>query len=114
MLPSVSSVSRSACLFGASGFGVRLSVRGLAGFVVSAGFRRQTQAALFARSWAVKLPSCCNGCVVKRSGSRVWVSVPVLPASVPAVVRQGSTPLWVVGSPPACRQVVASGGAWAW
>jgi len=114
MLPSVSLLSRSACLFGASGFCVRSSVRGLAGFVVSVGFRRQTQAALFARSWAVRLPSGCNGCVLKRSGGLVWVSIPVLPASVPAVVRRGAGPLSVLGAPPACRRAVASGGAWAW
>lgn len=114
MLPSLSTLSKSACLLGASGFCVRPSVRGLAGFVVSVGFRRQTQAALFARSWAARLPSACKGCALKRAGAFVWVSVPVLPASVPAVVRRGAGPLWVVGAPPACRRAVAAGGPWAW
>jgi hypothetical protein len=52
--------------------------------------------------------------VLKRSGGLVWVSIPVLPASVPAVVRRGAGPLSVLGAPPACRRVIASGGTWAW
>lgn len=112
-LPSVSTVSRSACLAGSSAFAVRPSVRALGGFSAAVGFRRPDLAGQFARSWAVRLPAACGGCVVKRAGGMAWVSVPVLPASAPAACRQGS-PVAVVGSPPACRAAVAAGGVWAW
>ncbi len=113
-LPSLSSLSRSACRFGSSGFAVRPSSRGLGGFVAAVGFRRPVLASEFARYWAAGLPRGCNGCVLKRKGGFFWVSVPVWPASVPAVVRQGAGPVWVVGSPPACRRAVAGGGVWSW
>lgn len=112
-LPSVSSVSRSACRLGSSGFAVRPSFRALGGFVAAVGFARPALAAQFARHWAANLPAACRGCAVRRSGGLSWVSVPVLPASAPAVVRQGS-PVSAVGSPPSVRSAVASGGAWAW
>ncbi len=113
MLPSVSVVSRSACRLAASGFAVRQSSRALGGFVAAVGFRRSALAAEFARRWAVQLPAACSGCVIRRSGSYFVVSVPVLPASAPARCRAGGV-VSVVGSPPACRSAVASGGVWAW
>lgn len=113
MLPSVSSVSRSACRLGASGFTVRPSSRGLGGFVVAVGFSRPVLAVQFARAWAFRLPAGCRGCVVKRFGGLAWVSVPVLPASVPALCRAGS-PVSVVGAPPAVRLAVLGGGVWSW
>ncbi len=113
MLPNVSGVSKTACRFGSSGFAVRPSPHGLGGFVAAVGFRRSAYAALFARFWAPQLPAGCKGCVVRRGGGLFWVSIPVLPASVPAVCRAGS-PICAVGSPPACRQAVAAGGIWSW
>ena len=112
-LPSVAIVSRSACRLGSSGFAVRPSVHGLGGFVSAVGFARPDLAAQFARFWAVRLPAGCGGCVIKRAGGMAWVSVPVLPASVPVACRQGA-PVAVVGSPPACRAAIASGGVWSW
>ena len=113
MLPSVATVSRSACRLGSSGFAVRQSARALGGFVAVAGFATPAAASSFARGWAIALPRGCNGCVVRRAGGLAWVSVPVLPASAPALVRRGS-PLAVCGSPPACRSAVAAGGVWSW
>lgn len=110
-LPSVSVVSRAACRAGASGFAVRPSSRGLGGFVAAVGFRRPAFAAAFAASFAAVLPAVCRGCVVAVSGGLSWVSVPVLPASVPAVVRSGA-PLVAVGSPPAVRAAFLAGGVW--
>ena len=112
-LPSVSSVSRSACRLGSSGFSVRPSSRALGGFVAAVGFSRPALAAQFARYWAPLLPSVCRGCAVRRSGGLSWVSVPVLPASAPAVVRSG-TPVVALGSPPSVRSAVAGGGVWSW
>lgn len=112
-LPSLSSVSALSCLIGASGFGCRPSSRGLGGFVAVVGFRRRSLASVAAGRFASLLPACCGGCVVRfcsRSGLFV-VSVPVLPASVPAVVRRGSS-LWFVGAPPALRSSFMSGGVW--
>ena len=114
MLPSVLVVSKSACRLGSSGFAVRSSSRALGGFVASVGFVRPALAAQFARFWAALLPAGCCGCVVRRSGRFFWVSVPVLPASVPASCRQGGGVVSVLGSPPACRRAVASGGVWSW
>jgi hypothetical protein len=113
MLPSVSTVSRAACRHGSSAFAVRPSVHGLGGYVAAVGFVRFSQAAQFARTWAVRLPPACGGCAVKRAGGLVWVSVPVLPASAPVLCRRGA-PVAVAGSPPACRQAVAGCGVWAW
>lgn len=112
-LPSVSSVSRSACRFASSGFAVRPSARALGGFVAAVGFARPALAAQFARHWALLLPAACRGCVVRRSGGLSWVSVPVLPASAPAVVRSGA-PLVALGSPPSVRSAVTGGGVWSW
>lgn len=112
-LPPVSSVSRSACRFGSSGFAVRPSSHALAGFVAAVGFTRPALAVQFARHWAALLPSVCRGCAVRRSGGLSWVSVPVLPASAPALVRSGA-PLVAVGSPPSVRSAVAGGGVWSW
>lgn len=111
MLPSLSLVSRSACSWGASGFACRPSSRALGGFVAAVGFSSARSASAFAARWAGSLPAACRGCVVRVSGGLSWVSVPVLPASVPAVVRPGA-PLVVVGSPPAVRSAVAGGGVW--
>ena len=111
-LPSVSVVSRSACRLGASGFCARPSVRALGGFVVAVGFASSSSAAAFARLWAARLPAVCCGCAVRSSGGLAWVSVPVLPASAPVVVRAGS-PVVAVGAPPAVRSAVAGGGVWA-
>ncbi len=112
-LPSVSLVSRSACCLGSSGFAVRPSSRALGGFVAAVGFARPALAAQFARYWAPLLPSVCRGCAVRRFGRLSWVSVPVLPASAPAVVRSGA-PLVAVGSPSSVRSAVAGGGVWSW
>lgn len=112
-LPSVSAVSRSACCLSASGFAVRPSSRGLGGFVAAVGFRRPAAAAAFAVLWARALPSVCRGCVVRVASGLSWVSVPVLAASVPAVVVAGGGPLVVVGSPPSVRSAVASSPLWA-
>lgn len=111
VLPSLSVLSRSACRLGASGFSCRPSARALGGFVVAAGFRGSGSASAFAARWAAVLPAWCGGCVVRLSGGLWWVSVPVLPASVPAVVRSGA-PLVAVGAPPAVRAAVAAGGVW--
>ena len=70
-------------------------------------------AAQFARHWAQLLPAICRGCAVRRSGGLSWVSVPVLPASAPALVRAGA-PLVALGSPPSVRSTVAGGGLWSW
>jgi len=110
-LPSLSHISRSACRLGSSGFTVRPSTRGLGGFVAVVGFSRPALAAQFARCWAVLLPAACGGCFVRRAGRLSWVSVPVLPVSVPGLVRSGVA-LSVFGSPPACRRVVSAGGVW--
>lgn len=112
VLPSVGLVSSAACRLGSSGFAVRPSARSLGGFVAVAGFRAAASAALFAARVAASLPAACRGCVVRVSGGLSWVSVPVLPASVPAVVRSSGSPLVVVGSPPAVRSAVLSGGVW--
>jgi hypothetical protein len=94
-------------------FAVRPSTRALGGFVSAVGFASFSLAAQFARFWAVRLPAGCGGCIIKRAGGMAWVSVPVLPASAPALCRQGS-PVAVVGSPPACRSAVVAGGVWSW
>ena len=112
-LPSVSVISRSACLLGSSGFSVRPSSRALGGFVAAVGFSRPALAAQFARHWAALLPAVCRGCAVRRSGGLSWVSVPVLPASTPAVVRSGASVV-ALGSPPSVRSAVAGGGVWSW
>ncbi len=110
MVPvSVSLVSRRACRLGASGFGVRPSSRSFSGFVAVAGFRQARLAGLFA-SWAAR--SVRRTVVVRSRRGLHWVSVPVLPASVPRVVRSGA-PLVCLGSPPACRLAFLDGGAWA-
>jgi hypothetical protein len=111
-LPSLSVLSRSACRWGSSGFGCRPSGRGLGGFVVSVGFRRAALASGFAGLWSARLPCVCRGCVVRFSGGLWWVSVPVLPASVPFVVRSSGAPLVAVGSPPAVRAAVLAVGVW--
>lgn len=111
-LPSVSSVSAAGCRLGASGFSVRPSSRGLGGFVAAVGFRSSSSASLLAARLGSCLPACCGGCVVRFLGGLFWVSVPVLPASVPAVVRSSGGPLVVVGSPPAVRSAVVGGGLW--
>ncbi len=107
-LPSLSSVSRSACAWGASGFGCRSSARALGGFVAVVGFVCGASASAFAASWAPVLPSVCRGCVVRRAG-RLWlVSVPVLPASAPAVVRAGAACFRACGRAGRCSSV------WGW
>ena len=113
MLPSVSFISRCACRFAASGFCVRPSSHGLGGFVAAVGFASGSLSGQFARFVAPRLPRRCGGVFVRRSGGLFWVSVPVLPASVPALCRSGS-PVSAVGSPPAVRSAVVSGGVWAW
>lgn len=112
VLPSLSVVSRVACCWAASGFGVRPSGRGLGGFVAVVGFRRSSLASGFAALWGARLPFVCRGCVVRFGGGLFWVSVPVLPASVPALVRSSRAPLVVVGSPPALRSAFLAGGVW--
>lgn len=109
MVPSVSLVSRFACLWGFSGFCVRPSSSSFSGFVAVAGFRSPRQAAFFAR-WAAALLG--RSVVVRRAGGLRWVSVPVLPASVPRFCRLGA-PVSGVASPPALRWAIASGGIWA-
>ena len=111
MLPSLSAVSRSACCRSASGFACRPSLRALGGFVAAVGFASSARAGAFASLWAAALPAACRGCVVRFGGGLWWVSVPVLPASAPAVVRSGS-PLVAVGSPAAVRSAVSSPGVW--
>lgn len=80
--------------------------------MAAVGFASSSAASGFARLWAVRLPAVCRGCAVRSSGGLSWVSVPVLPASAPAVVRAGA-PLVAVGAPPAVRSAVAGGGVWA-
>ena len=110
MVPvSVSLVSRRACRFGASGFCVRHSAHSFSGFVAVAGFRSFRQAGLFAR-WAA--PAVKRSVFVRSRSGFHWVSVPVLPASVPKLVRAGA-PVVRLGSPPACRLAFLSGGEWA-
>ncbi len=112
MLPSVSVLSRFSCRYGASAFSVRPSSRAIGGFVAAAGFRRLAAAADFARLWASRLPAGCRGCVVRRAEGFFWVSVPVLPASVPRFCRPGRE-LAILGfAPPACRSEVAAGRVW--
>jgi len=106
-LPFASCVSRSACCRGASGFGVRPSLRAVSGFVAVAGFARSVAAAAFAAAWSVRLPSVCRGVRLRRAGRLWWVSVPVSAASVPAAVLSGA-PVVAVGSPPAVRASFAS------
>lgn len=110
LLP-LSRLSAIACRFGASGFGCRPSSRGLGGFVAVLGFKSLACANLAARVCALSLPARCGGCVVRRSGPWFLVSVPVLPASVPASVRRGAS-LWRVGAPPALRLAFLAGGVW--
>ena len=112
MLPSLSTISKSACCAGSSGFTVRPSSHGLGGFVAAIGFRTGQLSSRFAKKWAQNLPKECGGVFVRRSSGLWWVSVPVLPASVPVPARGGAV-LSVVGSPPACRQAVSGGGVWA-
>jgi len=106
---SVSLVSRFACLFGCSAFGARPSAHSFTGFVAVAGFRSPRQASRFAR-WAAS--SVGRSVFVRHFSGLRWVSVPVLPSSVPVAVRRGA-PVFALGSPPACRAGVASGGIWA-
>lgn len=110
-LPSVSSVSRRACQFGASGFSVRPSSRSLSGFVACAGFASSALAADFARYACGRLPRMCGGCVVRAAGGLHWVSVPVSVGSVPPPVLAGS-PISACGSPPAVRAGFVAAG-WA-
>lgn len=111
MLPSLSTISKSACCAGSSGFTVRPSSHGLGGFVAAAGFKTSQLSSHFAKKWAQKLPKKCGGVFVRCSGGLWWVSVPVLPASAPVPARRGAV-VSVVGSPPACRSAVADGGVW--
>ena len=113
-LPSVSSVSSVGCRFGASLFACRVSARALGGFVCVVGFRSFASASLFSVAVAAWLPPVCGGVVARRSScGRLWLcSVPVLPASAPALVRSGAGPVSAVGSPSAVRSAVAAGGVW--
>lgn len=111
-LPSVLSVSRLACRLGASAVSCRASVRALGGFVLCVGFRSGAAAGRAARRFAALLPSRCRGVRVRRHGGFLWLSVPVIPGSVPAIVAAG-VPLSSFGSPPSVRSSVVSSPAWA-
>lgn len=111
-LSSLPSLSRSACRLGASLFSCRVSSRALGGFVAVAGFRGSASASAFSRLCAASLPALCGGCVVRFVGGLFLVSVPVLPASVPFLVRAGAGPVCCVGAPPAVRASFLAGGVW--
>jgi hypothetical protein len=56
---------------------VRPSGRSLSGFVCVACFSSLPAALAFSRSWGVRLPVFCRGCVVRRASVGWAVSVPV-------------------------------------
>ena len=56
---------------------VRPSVRSLSGFVCVACFENLPAARAFAKSWGVRLPLFCKGCVIRRLPNGFAVSVPV-------------------------------------
>ena len=77
-VPVVSSVAGSAVGSGCVSWSVRGSERSVSGFVLVAGFSSVSLAGRFASRWASRLSGCgVSGCLVRVSGSRWVVSVPV-------------------------------------
>ncbi|MDZ7759484.1 MAG: hypothetical protein U5L00_04410 [Desulfovermiculus sp.] len=99
------------CSWSASAYALRFSQFSISGYVACVGFWSFAQAKRLAVYAAPRLPPVCKGVRMRKGGGMWWVSVPVVPESVPEQVSLGGALCSTGPTPDVRRPFVESGRA---